>query len=337
MERSIHPYRIAIWQLSAIDRTQDWLNLPRNLQNNPKAGEIEVLTLQPSQNKMNNAQLGYFDNRLGKPYQFGIERLIRRKSKRASRRLKYLINHQYHLIDYIVFNEVQALKMPGNVLNIIRTANLLVLVIDERIIKSPIVQNQTMADKVLKNGRSVDDYLKEQVKKSSYYQQYKMNLETSAQKQSGFGKTQTQKIPYESYQTLLSQILSMKSANSQTVAILLDNQLANSKLRDFLLSMKNIDDGKKNKEHRKQIKFYHIDQLAQSQSPKNEMGLFEAVIVEGISDLVLLELECIEKDRIRRKGLVRFLFGNDSVRAYKPYKRKLDLRIKSKKVTKNIK
>lgn len=337
MEMSIHPYKIAIWRLPAKDRMRDWLNLPRNLQNNPKAGEVAVNITQPHMQEMiSESHLGFYGDRLGRLCRFSIERFIKRNSKRASRRLKHLINHQYHIIDYIVFDDSQALHMPEDILKIIRAANLLVLVIDESIIKSPTVQSHKVAEKVLKNGISVDEYLVEQLKKSSYYQQYKMNLDRNAQKQDGFGNTKIQQIPYESYQILLSRILSIQSENSQTVAILLADQLANAKLRDFLLSMKSINDGKRIKEHRRQIKFYHLGHQAQSQSPGNDVGLFDAVLVDGIKDIVLLELECVEKDRIRRKGLVRFLFGNDSVRAYKPYKRKLDLRIKRKKKSQRI-
>ena len=262
-------------------------------------------------------------------YLLGVERSLNRRSKRPTRRLKYLINHQFHAIEIYLLNDTEIEHLPQASTARIQTADLLIIILDETgIIRYTPQPQQTTKEG---NGGSDEkwlDYLRQQVKNTQYYTKYQKMLNENLISIQENGSKKNTLFAFGVYHAAIEKALNIRTNPACEVVILQASQMSEpvlNTLQNYLEKIKSVT----NKPGHIMVRFYRDTARVSSSNENRSIGDNEVIEVEGFVELFLNELTLIEKKRIRRDKLVRSLFGNDTARLYRPYERQTKVQKKN--------
>ena len=309
------PRKIVIWCPSGSFKEIQVRKLPEMI--NTHAAKAISIEAKPQMTGDSNA------------YVLGVERSLSRRSKRPTRRLKYLINHQFHAIEIYLLNDTEIEHMPQASTTRIQTADLLIIILDETGIVRYTPQPQQTTNEG--NGGSDEmwlEYLRQQVKNTRYYTKYQKMLNENLISIQEIGSKKITPFVFSVYHAAIEKALNIHTNPDCEVVVLQASQMSEPVLITLQNYLEKINSGTNKPDHIK-ARFYRDTARVTSSIENRSIGEHEIIEVQGFVELFLNELALIEKKRIRREKLVRSLFGNDTARLYRPYERQTKVQKKN--------
>lgn len=329
MSEPVGTLKIAIWCLPGEYKRTQVKRLP-DLINGFDAKHVSVQAKVQMAETMDVTKRADFSGDPDPRYLMIVERFLKRKSQRPSKRLRYLVNHQYHLLQIDVFDDMEALHMPDRSTSSMYSADLLIIVLDENAVDWSVSRTQT-TPKAISSGSEEPGmaYLRKRVKTTEHYLKYQEMRKHTESSLLKMEESKKYKISIDDYRASVIRVLNIVRSFNKNVAVLKVGEIKDEQLNETLLSYfketKNDDEKKSDLS----IRFYKdVAEIYGRIKEQHSEDSIKTIEIEGFMELLLSELAEIEKKRIRRKKFVRWFFGNDTVKLYRSYEKQ---RKKSKK------
>ncbi|MDD2522794.1 MAG: hypothetical protein PHW11_08260 [Anaerolineaceae bacterium] len=308
------PRKIAIWCLPGSYKENQVDRLPEQIRSYNAKG-ISIKVEDPLK-----------DNR--DFYQLNLERELTRRSRRVSHSLRRVINHQFHQLEISIFNDSEILHLPTETASRIQASDLIIIVLDETVL-TPSPAPLHSAQKSIADTEEVGlRYLRERVKTTEHYLRYQEMLKGSASAFQTGNTTQKRPITVEDQRAAIRKILNPRILLGHDLAILLLGQIEDPFIKQTLQVF--LEQAKVNKKINN-IRLYTEVSRASHTKDKQHPTNKDIAEIDGFVELFLKELTIIEKNRVKRDKMVRWLFGNDTSRRYRPYERQTGNRTKKTK------
>lgn len=325
MSRPNEKLKIAIWCLPGEYKKIQVGKLPELInQFDAKYVSIQAKKVQmaPSTGEMKRFESSRNDEQ---SYFMDIERSLKQRCRWRwlLKRSRYLVNHQFHHLEVKIFDDTTALHLPPTSLASFQAADLLIIIIDENVVDRPVISPRP----ILKPITTQSDepglaYLRKRVKTTEYYRRYQEMLRNDTSFHRIKEISQNTRLTVEDFRASVIKVLNILRSIDKPVALLQVSCLRDLLISQTLKSFLEETNKNKRKKSEQNIRVYMdiANQVEKNAAPHPDDSI-QATEIEGFVELFLSELAEIEEQRIRRQKIVRWLFGNDTVRSYRSYEK----------------
>lgn len=314
--------KIAIWCLPGEYKKTQVSKLP-DLINRFDAKDVSIQAKVQSAETVDEMKRSDSSRNHKEPYYMTFERSLRRRSQRPTQRLRHLVNHQFHLLEIYVFDDMEALHLPPATTPWFHSADLLIVVVDINAGYGSTLRPNTNSEPLsIGSDEPGLAYLRNRVKTTEHYLKYQEMLKNDQSFLRRNEESKKTRITIEDCRASVQRMLNILRSTDKTVTVLQVGQIRDLELSQTLQSFVEETKKKHDKTDENRIRVYK--DIVGTDGRNTEQDSDESIKakeIEGFVELVLSELAEIEKKRIRRKKLIRWFFGNDTVKLYKSYKR----------------
>lgn len=336
MSQLVGTLKIAIWCLPGEYKRTQVRRLP-DLINGFDAKHVLVQAKVQMAATMDATQKSDFSIDHDSRYLMIVERFLKRRSQRPSKRLRYLVNHQFHLLQIDVFDDMEALHLPDRSTSSMFSADLLIIVLDENAVDWSVTRTKTTPRAVSSGSEEPGmAYLQKRVKTTEHYLRYQEMRKHEESSLFKMEESKKSKISIEDYRASVIRVLNILRSVNKNVAVLKVGEIKDKQLNDTLLSYFNETKNGDEKKSELSIRFYKdVSEIYGRTKEQNLDDSIKTIEIESFVELLLGELSEIEKKRIRRKKFIRWFFGNDTVRLHSSYEKQKEKKKKMSQSNRN--